>query len=107
MVEMLKGVELVVGCNVRLVMWCMNGRGYFLCHFRLKLVEMNGLSVGGFLSGMMIWADCFVLLQRGFLGKVVGADVLMDMVVEVVEVEAVDVVEAGFLPFSGVVVWGI
>ena len=100
----MKGVELVVGCIVRLVMWCMNGRGYFLCHFSLKLVEINGLSVGGFLSGMVIWADCFVLSQCSFLGKVVGADVLMDMMVEVVEVEAVDVVQAGFLSFSGVVV---
>ena len=100
----MKGVELVVGCIVRLVMWYMNGRGYFLCHFSLKLVEMNGLSVGGFLSGMVIWVDCFVLSQCSFLGKVVGADVLMDMMVEAVEVEAVDVVQAGFLSFSGVVV---
>ena len=42
---------------------------------------------------MMIWGDCFVLLQRGFLGKMVGTDVLMNVVVEVVVVEAVDVVQ--------------
>ena len=42
-------------------------------------VEMNGLSVGGCLFGMVIWAD-FLFLERKFL------------VVEVVVVEAVDVV---------------
>ena len=93
MVEVAEGVELVVGCVVRLVLWCVNGRGYFLCRFSLKLVEMNGLSVGGFLFGMVIWADCFVLLEWGFLGKVIGTDVLIDVVVEVVVVEAVDVVQ--------------
>ena len=41
----------------------------------------------------------FLLLERGFLGKMVGADVLMDMVFEVVVVEAVDVVQAGFFVF--------
>ena len=41
MVEVAEGVELVVGCVVRLVLWCVNGRGYFLCPFSLKLVEMN------------------------------------------------------------------
>ena len=71
-------------------------------------MEINGLSVGGCLFGMMIWSDCFVLLEHGFLGKVVGADVLIDEVVEVVVVEAADVVEAGFFfSFSGIVVWGI
>ena len=74
-------MELVVRCVVRLVLWCVNGRGYFLCRFSLKSVEMNGLSVGGFLFGMVIWADCFVLLEQGFLGKMVGMDVLMDVVV--------------------------
>ena len=96
-VEVVEGVELVVECVVRLVLWCANERGYFLCRFSLKLVEMNGLSRGGCLFGMVIWADCFVLLERGFLGKMVGVDVLMDVVVEVVVVEAVDVVQAGFL----------
>ena len=70
-------------------------------------MEINGLSVGGCLFGM-IWSDCFVLLEHGFLGKVVGADVLIDVVVEVVVVEAAVVVEAGFfLSFSDIAVWGI
>ena len=93
LVGVVEGLELVVGCVVRLVLWCVNERGYFLCRFSLKSVEMNGLSVGGFLFGMGIWADCFVLLERGFLGKMVGTDVLVDVVVEVVVVEAVDVVQ--------------
>ena len=76
-----------------------NGRGYFLGCFSLKLVEMRGLSVGGFLFGMVIWADCVVLLKRRFLGKMVGVDVLMDVVVEVVLVVAVDVMQAGFFVF--------
>ena len=42
MVEVVEGVELVVGCVVRLVLWCVNERGYFLCHSNLKSVEMNG-----------------------------------------------------------------
>ena len=42
--EVVEGVELVVGCVVRLVLWCANGRGYFLCRFSLMSVEMNGLS---------------------------------------------------------------
>ena len=71
----------------------MNGRGYFLCHFSLKSVEMNGLSVGGFLFGMVVWADCFVLLERDFLGEMIGTDVLVDVVVEIIMVEAVDVVQ--------------
>ena len=54
---------------------------------------MNGLSVGGFLFGMVVWADCFVLLERGFLGKMIGTDVLVDVVVEIIMVEAVDVVQ--------------
>ena len=61
MVEVVEGVELVVGCVVRrvvrLVLWCVNGRGYFLRCFSLKSVKMKGLSVGGFLFGMVIWAD--------------------------------------------------
>ena len=93
MMEVVEGVELVVGCVVRLVLWCVNGRGYFLYHFSLKSVEMNGLSVGGFLFGMVVWADCFVLLERGFLGKMIGTDVLVDVVVEIIMVEAVDVVQ--------------
>ena len=72
MVEVAEGVQLVVGCLLRLVLWCLNRRGYFLCCVSLKLMEMNGLSVSGFLFGMVIWADCFVLLQRDFVGKMVG-----------------------------------
>ena len=29
-VEVVEGVELAVGCVVRLVLWCVNGRGFFL-----------------------------------------------------------------------------
>ena len=47
MVKVMEGVELVVGCVMRLVLWCANGRGYFLCCFSLILVKMNGLNVGG------------------------------------------------------------
>ena len=92
MIEVVEGVELVVGCVVRLVLWCVNGRGYLLCRFGLKSVKMNGLSLGGFLFGMVIWADCFVLLEQG-LGKMVGRDMLIDVVVEIVVVEAVAVVQ--------------
>ena len=80
MVEVVEGVELVVGCVVRLVMWCVNGRGCFFRCFSLKSVEMNGLSVGGFLFGMVIWGDCFIFLERGFLDKMVGADIWMRIV---------------------------
>ena len=51
-VYVVERVELVVGCVVRcvarLVLWCVNGRGYFLHCFSLKSVEMemNGLWVG-------------------------------------------------------------
>ena len=48
-VEVVEGVELVVGCVVervvRLILWCVNGRGYFLRCFSLKSVEMKGLSM--------------------------------------------------------------
>ena len=47
MVKVMEGVELVVRCVMRLVLWCANGRGYFLCCFSLILVKMNGLNVGG------------------------------------------------------------
>ena len=50
-------------------------------------VKMNGLSVSGSLFGIVIWADCFVHLKRDILGMI-G----MDVVMEVVVVEAVDVV---------------
>ena len=48
---------------------------------------------------MMICADRFFPLKRGFLEKMVGTDVLMDVVVEVVVVEAMNVVQAGFFVF--------
>ena len=103
-VLVVEGVELVVGCVVRhvvrLILWCVNGRGYFLRYFSLKSMEMNGLSVGGFLFWMVILADCFILLERGFLNKMVGADVLLDMVaVKIVVVETVDVVQVWFFVF--------
>ena len=74
------------------------GGNIFLCHFSLMSVEMNGLSVGGCLFGMVIWAD-FLLLKRELLGKMVGVDMVMEVVVEVV-VEAVDVGELGFCLFQ-------
>ena len=79
-----------------LVLWCANERGYFLHCFSLMLVEMNGPNVSGCLIGMVIWADCFVLLGRNFLGQTVGADMLMEVVVVV---GAVDVVRTGFFVF--------
>ena len=104
MVEVVKGVELVVWCVVgrvvRLVLQFVNRRGYFLRCFSLKLVEINGLSVVGFLFGMVIWADCFIFLERGFLDKMVDADALLDVVVfEAIEVETVDVVQVWFFVF--------
>ena len=39
--------------------------GIFLLCFCLKAVEMNGLSVGGFLFGIVIWVDRFIFLERG------------------------------------------
>ena len=51
----------------------------FLSCFNLMTVEMNGLSVGGCLFGMVIWVD-FLLLEHEFL------------MVEVVVVEVMDVV---------------
>ena len=98
MVEVVEGVELVVGCVVRrvvrLVLWCVNGRGYFLRCFSLKSVEMKGLSVGGFLFGMVIWADVllggmvvvgfFIFFRRGCLGDMMDVSVVMELVVGVV-----------------------
>ena len=71
-----------------------------MCCFSLMLVEINGLSVEGCLLGMVIWVDCFLLLERDFLGKMVGTDVVMEVVVEVVVVET-------FLSFPSMVVWGV
>ena len=100
-VEVVEGVELAVGCVlrhvVRLILWCVNGRGYFFRCFSLKLVEMNGLSVGRSLFGMVVRVDCLILLEWSFLDKMVGVDVLLDVVVvEVVVVETVDVVQVWF-----------
>ena len=83
----------MIGCVVRLILWCVNEREYFLCHFSLKSVEINNLNVGEFLFGMVIWEVYIVLLDRGFSGKSLGTDMLMDVVVEVVVVEAMDVVQ--------------
>ena len=101
-VEGVEGGELVVRCVLRrvlwLVLWCVNGRGYFFCCFSLKSVKMNGLSVGEFLFGMPIWADCLILLEGRLM---VGADILLEVVVvEVVVVETVDLVQVLFFIFS-------
>ena len=66
-------------CEARSVM-C-ETEGIFLRCCSLKSVEMNGLSVGEFLFGMPIWADCLILLEGRFLDKMVGAHILLDMVV--------------------------
>ena len=107
-VEVVERVELVVGCVVRcvarLVLWCVNGRGYFLHCFSLKSVEVKGLSVGGFLFGMVIWPDVllgvmvvvevvvvetadawfFIFFRRGCLGDMMDVSVVMELVVGVV-----------------------
>ena len=111
-VFVVEGVELVVGCVVRrvvrLVLWYVNGRECFLRCFSLKSVEMNGLSVGRCLFGMVIWPDCFILLEECFLDKMVGTDVLLDkVVVENVVVEAADVVQVSFFVFFRRGFWGI
>ena len=69
---------------------------FFPDGFSLMLFEMNGLSVGACLFGMVIWLDCFVILERDFLGKMVGSGVVMEVVVEVVVAEGVGVVRVGF-----------
>ena len=122
-------VELVVGCIVghvaRLVLWCVNGRGYFLHCFSLKSVEMKGLSVGCFLFGMVIWADVllgvmvvvevvvvetadacfFVFFWRGCLGDMMDVSVVMELVVGVVVL--VGVVEVFYSVAMGVGVGGV
>ena len=40
--------------------------------------------MGVCLFGMVIWVDCFVLLGSDFLGKMMGARMVMEVVVEVV-----------------------
>ena len=89
-VFVVEGVVLVVGCVMRLV----------LCCFCWKPVEMNGQSIGGFLFGIVIWVDHFIFLEWGFLDKMVGADMLLDVVVvEVVVVGTVDVMQVCFFVF--------
>ena len=53
---------------------------------------MNELSVGECLFRIVIWAGYFVLLERDFFGKMLAANMVMKVVVEVVVVETVDVV---------------
>ena len=84
-VKVVEGVELVVGCVVRrvvrLAVWYVNGRGY------LKSVEVNGLSVGGFLFGQMY---CWTWWLLGSLWWRLWMWC-----------------KCGSLSFSGTVVWGI
>ena len=79
----------------------------FQCHFSLKLVEMNRLRVGRFLFEMVVWVNCFVLLQCIFLVKMAGAGMFMDVVVEFVVVRLWMWCKQVILSFSGMVVWGI
>ena len=85
MVDVVEGVELVVGCVVRrvvrLAVWYVNGRGY------LKSVEVNGLSVGGFLFGQM-YCWTWWLLESLWWRLWMWC-------------------KCGSLSFSGTVVWGI
>ena len=106
-VEVVERVELVVGCVlgriVRLVLWCVYGRGQFLRCFSLRSVEMKGLSVRGFIFGMVIWTDVllgvtvvevvvvenadacfFIFFQRGCLGDMMDVRVVMELVIGVV-----------------------
>ena len=59
-VEVVRRMELMVGCIVRLALWHANRRGYFMCCFNLMSVEMNEMSMGGCLFGIVIWADFFI-----------------------------------------------
>ena len=61
---------------------------------------MSGLSVGVCLIGKVMWVDCFVVVEQDFLGKMVGADMVIDVVAEVVVVEIADMVRALFFVFS-------
>ena len=49
-----KNFELVVGCVVRLVLWCSNGTGDFSQRFSLMLVEANVFNVGAHLFGIVM-----------------------------------------------------
>ena len=59
-------------------------KGYFLELFTLMSVEVNMFSVSARLFGMVIWAIFFVFLGRDCLRKMVGAEVVIEVVVEVV-----------------------
>ena len=49
---------------------------------------------------LVIWGNCVILLERGFLDKMVDTDVLLDVVVvEIVVVETVDVMQVWFFDF--------
>ena len=63
------------------------------------LVEANVFSVGACLFGIVIWVDFFVFLGRNFLGKMVGAEMVIEVVVEVVVGEAVEVMQANYFVF--------
>ena len=76
--------------------------------FSLKLVEINGMSVRGFVFGIVIWADAlldvvvvkvvaveavdvvqvwfFIFFRRGCLGDMMDVRVVIEVVVGVVEV---------------------
>ena len=56
-------------------------------------------SVGAHLFGMVMWEDFFVFLGRDCLGEMIGAEMVMEVVVEVVVGEAVKVVRADFFVF--------
>ena len=56
-------------------------------------VEMSGLSVGVCLFGKVMWVDCFVVVEQDFLGKMVGADMVIDVVAEVAEVVVVEIAD--------------
>ena len=101
------------------------GGDFFLRCFSLKSVEMKGLSEGGFLFGMVIWADallgvmvvvevvvvetadgCFLIFfQRGCLGDVMDVRVVMELVIDVVVL--VGVVEVFYSVTMGVGVGGV
>ena len=49
---------------------------------------------------MVLWGDCFILLERGVFDKMVGADVYFGVVVvKILVVETVDVVQVWFFDF--------
>ena len=83
LLEVVEGVELMVRCVMR------EGRFY--------------VSIYSECGWVCLWdadlRDCFVLLKSDFLGRMVDMDVVMEVVVEVVVVEAVDFMQAGCFVF--------